>query len=77
MKDLVLNILKDTRPEFDFNSDLNFIEEGYLDSFDLITIVSDLESKFDIKINGSMIVPENFNSIDSIEKLVQNSKNAS
>ncbi len=77
MKDLVLNILKDTRPEFDFNSDLNFIDEGYLDSFDLITIVSDLESKFDIKINGSMIVPENFNSLDSIVKLVQNSKNAS
>lgn len=77
MKDLVLNILKDTRPEFDFNSDINFIDEGYLDSFDLITIVSDLESKFDIKINGSMIVPENFNSLDSIVKLVQNSKNAS
>lgn len=77
MKELVLNILKDTRPEFDFNSDLNFIDEGYLDSFDLVTIVSDLESKFDIKINGSMILPENFNSLDSIVNLVQNSKNAS
>jgi len=77
MKELVLNILKDTRPEFDFNSNLNFIDEGYLDSFDLVTIVSDLESKFDIKINGSMIVPENFNSLDSIVNLVQNSKNAS
>lgn len=77
MKDLVLNILKDTRPEFEFNSDVNFIDEGYLDSFDLITIVSDLESTFDIKINGSLIVPESFSSLDSIVKLVQSSKNAS
>ncbi|TBH71739.1 acyl carrier protein [Aquirufa antheringensis] len=77
MKDLVLNILRDTRPEFEFNSEVNFIDEGYLDSFDLITIVSDLESTFDIKINGSLIVPESFSSLDSIVKLVQSSKNAS
>lgn len=77
MRDLVLNILRDTRPEFEFNSDVNFIDEGYLDSFDLITIVSDLETTFDIKINGSLIVPESFSSLDSIVKLVQSSKNAS
>ncbi len=77
MRDLVLNILKDTRPEFEFNSDVNYIDEGYLDSFDLITIVSDLETTFNIKINGSLIVPESFSSLDSIVKLVQISKNAS
>ena len=60
-----------------YNVDVNFIDEGYLDSFDLITIVSDLESTFDIKINGSLIVPESFSSLDSIVKLVQSSKNAS
>ncbi len=77
MRDLVLNILKDTRPEFEFNSDVNYLDEGYLDSFDLITIVSDLETTFNIKINGSLIVPESFSSLDSIVKLVQISKNAS
>ena len=48
MKDKILQILKDTRPEFEFQVEKNFIEEGYLDSFDLITLVSDLESEFEI-----------------------------
>ncbi len=77
MKDKIIEILKDTRPEFEFEENVNFIDAGYLDSFDLITIVSDIESAFDIKINGALIVPESFKSIDSIMNLVQISKNAS
>ena len=77
MKDKIIEILKDTRPEFEFEENVNFIDAGYLDSFDLITIVSDIESAFDIKINGALIVPESFQSIDSIMNLVQISKNAS
>lgn len=77
MKDKITEILKDTRPEFEFEENVNFIDAGYLDSFDLITIVSDIESAFDTKINGALIVPESFQSIDSIMYLVQVSKNAS
>lgn len=78
MKEKIIGILKDTRPEFEFDIEgVNFIEEGYLDSFDLITIVADLENTFDTKISGSLIVPESFQSVDSIINLVQNSKNAS
>lgn len=77
MKDKIVEILKETRPEFEFDENINFIEEGYLDSFDLITIVADLENTFDIKINGALIVPESFQSIDTILNLVKSSKNAS
>jgi acyl carrier protein/N-acetylglutamate synthase-like GNAT family acetyltransferase len=77
MKDKIIKILKDTRPEFEFEENVNFIDEGYLDSFDLITIVSDIESAFDTKISGALIVPESFKSVDSIMNLVQISKNAS
>ena len=77
MKNTILEILKDTRPEFEFEENVNFIDAGYLDSFDLITIVSDIESVFDTKINGAFIVPESFQSVDTIMNLVQVSKNAS
>jgi acyl carrier protein len=78
MKEKIIAILRDTRPEFEFDIEgVNFIKEGYLDSFDLITIVADLENTFDTKISGSLIVPESFQSVDSIISLIQNSDNAS
>ena len=40
----IYEILQDLRPEFDFHSSENFIEDGYLDSFDLVSLVSELES---------------------------------
>ena len=75
MKEEIVKILTDIRPEFDFNQeDVNFIEEGMLDSFDLVTLVSELDETFGISINGVDIVPENFSSVDNIERLLQ-SKN--
>lgn len=70
MKDKVLEILANIRPEFDFSDDVNFIEEGMLDSFDVVTLVADLDSTFGISIDGIDIVPENFSSIESIINLL-------
>ena len=71
MKEKVLEILSNIRPEFDFTEDVNFIEEGMLDSFDVVTLVSDLDSTFGISIDGVDIVPENFFSVDSIINLLK------
>ena len=71
MKEKVLEILSNIRPEFDFTEDVNFIEEGMLDSFDVVTLVSDLDSTFGISIDGVDIVPENFSSVDSIINLLK------
>lgn len=71
MKEKVLEILANLRPEFDFTEDVNFIEEGMLDSFDVVTLVSDLDSTFGISIDGVDIVPENFSSVDSIINLLK------
>lgn len=69
----VLEILSQVRPEFDFSKGQNFIEEGMLDSFDLITLVFSLENNFNIRIDGIDIIPENFCSLTAIEKLVAKS----
>lgn len=71
MKEKVLEILSNIRPEFDFTDDVNFIAEGMLDSFDLVTLVSDLDSTFGISIDGVDIVPENFMSVEAIINLLK------
>jgi acyl carrier protein len=71
MKVKIIKILTDLRPEFDFNQNVNFIEEGMLDSFDVVNIVSDLDSTFGISIDGVDILPENFSSVEAIESLLK------
>ena len=73
MKEEIIAILSDLRPEFDFSENVNFIEEGMLDSFDVVSLVDELESQFNIKINGTDVIAENFSTLDKIEALVKKS----
>lgn len=71
MKEQIIKILTELRPEFDFTQEgVNFIEEGMLDSFDLVTLVSELDNSFGISIDGVDILPENFSSVDAIANLL-------
>jgi acyl carrier protein len=71
MKSKIIAVLNDIRPEFDFNEPVdNFIEAGMLDSFDLVTLVTSLDEVFEISIDGTDILPENFSNIDSILNLL-------
>ena len=63
-------------PEVDFtseNSDL--ISNGVLDSFDIVQLISDIESEFSISISALDLVPENFESIEDILHLINRYKN--
>lgn len=72
MKEQIIKILTDLRPEFDFNQEgVNFIEEGMLDSFDMVNLVNDLDSTFGISIDGVDILPENFGTVEAIEQLLK------
>lgn len=71
MKERISEILSGLRPEFDFTTDVNFIEEGMLDSFDVINLVTTLDSEFGISIDGTDVLPENFSSLDAIERLLK------
>ena len=67
----VISILSEIRPEYDFSQDLNFIEEGMLDSLDMVTLVAGLDEKFSISIDGDDIIPENFSSLELIVNLLK------
>ena len=67
------DILKEIRPEFDFTASNDFFSDGMLDSFDLMTLVSTLDKTFGISIQGTDILPENFQNIVAIESLLRRS----
>jgi len=65
------DILKEIRPEFDFTTSNNFMEDGMLDSFDMVTLVSTLDKTYGISIQGTDIVSENFQNLQTIEALLR------
>jgi len=71
MEKTIIAILNELRPEFDFSESVNFIEEGMLDSFDVINLVNTLDNEFGISIDGSDILPKNFSSVDGIIELLK------
>lgn len=74
MREKILEILQDLRPELDFTESNDFIEDGYLDSFEMIGLVSALDKEYGISILGEDIVPENFSNIESIINIIQKYK---
>ena len=74
MEKEVMEILRKVNPEYDFEGSSDYIEDGLLDSFDVVTVVSEIEDHFGVIIDGLDVVPDNFNSVDSICGLIQRSK---
>lgn len=63
-------ILSDIRPDVDFENETALIDDGVLDSFDVVSIISEIDDKFGVQIRISELDPENFNSAEAIWKLV-------
>ena len=68
--DELMNILEELKPDGDFETCTALIDDGYLDSFDILSIVSELNEAFDIEITPRDIVPENFNSAKALMDMV-------
>lgn len=66
----ILKVLQEVKPDFQFEGRTDLATSGDLDSFDIISLVSELNETFDIDIPVEAIVPENFDSLEAIEKLV-------
>lgn len=71
MKDSILEVLREVNEDADFESSSDFIEDGLIDSFEIVDLVSKLEDKFPVEIRGTDIIPENFVNLEAIEKLVK------
>jgi acyl carrier protein len=70
--DKLMQILSDLHPEIDFASHTALIDDGVLDSFDIVgAIVPDIDDAYGVTIPAEEIVPENFNSAQSLFELIQ------
>ena len=64
------SILKNIKPEVDFNKSQDFVEDGLLDSLELIELIEGIEEEYQIEIEPMDILPENFSSISQIEAVI-------
>jgi acyl carrier protein len=71
IKNKIHQVLLSIRPDLVIDENVNYIDDGYFDSFDIVTIVSELEMTFGIKISGLDVLPENFNNTEKIIRLVE------
>lgn len=67
----LLEILKELHPEVDFETNDRLIDGKVLDSFDIVTIIAEINSEFDVAIPAEEIIPENFNSAQALWALVE------
>lgn len=75
MEERILEILQEIRSDIDFEKEENLVDDGILESFDVIQIVTTLMDEFDIFIDADDIEPENLNSFKAICALVEQKKN--
>lgn len=71
MRDEIIEILKSVHPEVDYELEENLIDGRIFDSFDVVTVVSELIDAFDVEITAEHMIPENFNSVDAIVNLIE------
>ena len=67
----LLEILNDIDDTVDWENETALIDDRILDSFGVISLIPDLEDQFEVEIDASEIVPENFNSADAMWKMIQ------
>lgn len=71
MKEQLLEILDDLRPDIDFETETELVTNGVLDSFDIVSLVAQLNDEFDITIGIDDLEPENFDNIDAMIALIE------
>ncbi len=67
----LLEILEGLHPEVDFETCDNLIDGKIFDSFDIVTLVAEINEEFDVAIPAEELIPDNFNSAEAIWDLIQ------
>lgn len=67
----LLEILNEIDDTIDYETETGLIDDHLLDSFAIISLVSELEDAFGISIDAAEMTPENFNSAANLWKMVE------
>ncbi len=70
MREELMEILGRLRPELEFEKEDKLIDDGILDSFDLVSLIGEINDSFDVEVSFDDIEPENFNSVEAMLALI-------
>ena len=70
LRDKIVELLQEINPDICINETNHFVDDGLLNSFDIANLVASFEEEYGIDIDGEDILPENFNTIEAMEKLI-------
>ena len=73
MREKLEEVLRGIRPDIELEG-MSFVDDGVLDSFDIVTLVSELIDAFGIELSVEDILPENFNSVEAMLTLIESKK---
>ena len=71
MKKQIIEILSEICPGIDFETETALIDDGLIDSLDIVAVVTKLMEAFDVELGVDDLTPENFNSVEAIEELIE------
>ena len=66
----ILNILQELHEDINFEAEEKMVDDKILDSFDLVTLVTELGEEFEVDITAKDFVAENFNSVDALSQMI-------
>lgn len=69
--DKLIRILTELNPDIDFETEDALIDRGMLVSFDIVTLVAEIDDIYGIEIPAEELVPENFNSAKALYALIK------
>ena len=67
----LIEILQNLHPDIDFETYEGLVDDGILDSLDIVTLITDINDEFDVSIPAEEILPENFNSAEALWDLIE------
>ena len=71
MRKQIMEILTEICPGVDFENEKALIDDGLIDSLDIVPVVTELMEAFDVELGVDDLTPENFNSVEAIEELIE------
>lgn len=72
--DKLIEILEEIQPDVDYRECTTLIDDGLLDSFAILSIVGEIEDEFGVFVTPAEIIPENFNSAESLWDMIERLK---
>ena len=71
MREQIIEILTEICPGVDFEQETSLIDDGLIDSLDIVAVVTELMDAFDVQLGVDDLTPENFNSVEAICQLIE------